>query len=69
MGNAARDGSCEKDQGAITLVLDLARAFERVSIPVVWAWATHFDFPRKLLACTVRVLCEIMEANAVVFYF
>ena len=40
-------------QGAVALVLDLAKAFERVSLPVVWAWATHFSFPRKIL----RVLC------------
>ena len=39
----------EKDQGASALVLDLAKAFERVSLPVVWAWATHFRFPRKIL--------------------
>ena len=30
-------------------MLDLAKAFERVSLPVVWAWATHFSFPRKIL--------------------
>ena len=38
----------EEDQGASALVLDLAKAFERVSLPVVWAWATHFSFPRKI---------------------
>ena len=38
-----------EDQGAVALVLDLANAFERVSLPVVWAWATHFSFPRKIL--------------------
>ena len=36
---------------------DLAKAFERVSPPVVWAWATHFSFPRKVL----RVLCGYFE--------
>ena len=35
----------EKDQGAVALVLGLAKAFERVRLPVVWAWATHFSFP------------------------
>ena len=44
----------EEDLGAMDLVLDLAKAFERVSIPVVWAWATHSSFPRKIL----RVPCE-----------
>ena len=38
----------EKDQGAITLVLDLVKAFERVSLPAVWAWATHLNIPRKI---------------------
>ena len=41
----------ERDQGAIALVLDLAKAFER------WAWATHFNFLRKIL----RVLCGYFE--------
>ena len=42
---------------AVALVLDLAKAFERVSLFVVWAWATHFCFQRKIL----RVLCEYFE--------
>ena len=45
------------DQGAATLVLDLAKAFERVGLLVVWAWATHFCFPKKVL----RVLCGCLE--------
>ena len=44
-------------QGAVALVLDLAKAFERVNIPVVLAWAKHFSFPRKIL----RVLCGYLE--------
>ena len=47
----------EEDQGAVALVLDLAKALERVSLPVVWARATHFIFPRKIL----RVLCGYFE--------
>ena len=47
----------EEDQGAVALVLDLAMAFERVSYPVAWAWATHFSFPKKIL----RVLCVYFE--------
>ena len=47
----------EEDQGALALVLDLAKALERVSLLVVWAWATHFSFPRKIL----RVLCGYFE--------
>ena len=46
-----------EDQGAVALVLDQAKAFDRVSLPVVWAWATHFSFPRK----TSRVLCGYFE--------
>ena len=46
-----------EDRGAVALVLNLAKAFERVSLPVVWAWATHFSFPRKIL----RVLCVYFE--------
>ena len=47
----------DEDQGAVALVLDLAKAFERVSFPVVWGWATYFSFPRKRL----RVLCGYFE--------
>ena len=45
------------NQGAITLVLDLAKTFERVSLPVVWAWTTHSNVPRKFLI----VLCVYFE--------
>ena len=45
----------EEDQGAVALVLYLAKAFERVSLPVVWAWATHFSFPRKILLWRVVI--------------
>ena len=33
----------------VALVLDLAKAFERVCLIVVWAWATHFNFTRRML--------------------
>ena len=39
----------EDDQGAVALVLDLAKAFERVSLRIVWALATHISFPTKIL--------------------
>ena len=39
------------------VALDLARAFERVSLFVAWVWATHFSFTRKIL----RVLCGYFE--------
>ena len=39
------------------MVLDLAKESERVSLPVVWAWATHVNLLRKML----RVLCGHCE--------
>ena len=51
------DRAGETNHGAITLVLDLAEASERVSRPVVYAWATHFNFSSKIL----RVLCGYFE--------
>ena len=39
----------EKDQGTIALVLDLAKTSERVSLPVVWAWAS---FPKRFCVCS-----------------
>ena len=45
------DKAKEEDQGALALVLDLPKEFEWVSLPVVWAWATHFSFPRKSCEC------------------
>ena len=47
----------EEHQGALALVLDLAKALERVSLLVVWAWATHCSSPREIL----RVLCGYYE--------
>ena len=40
-------------------MLDLAEAFERVSLPIVWAWATHthFNLTKKIL----RVLCGFFQ--------
>ena len=47
----------EEDVEAVALVLGLAKAFEWVNLPVVWAWSTHFSFPRKIL----WVLCGYSE--------
>ena len=62
VGNSDGDGKIERKakeeyQDALALVLYLAKAFERVSLPVVWARATHLSFPRKIL----RVLCGYFE--------
>ena len=46
------DYAGERDQGAIPLSLDLANAFERVSLPVVWAWTKHFlNFSGRFSVC------------------
>ena len=43
------------DLGAITLVLDLAKAFVRVSLPVGWASAPHISTLQEDVACAVRL--------------
>ena len=47
----------KKNQGVLVLVLDVEKVFEQVSLPVVCPWATHFNFPRKIL----QVLCWYCE--------
>ena len=44
----------EEDQGAVALVLDLAKAFERVSLLEVWAWATAMRVLRASEASAFR---------------
>ena len=46
----------EKDQGAVALVLDMATAFERVSLPVVLGLGDTFPISQKDIAGAVRVL-------------
>ena len=46
----------EDDVGAVALVLDLAKAVERVSLPVVWAWATHFASQGRFCECCAATL-------------
>ena len=46
----------EKDRGAISLVLDLAKALMRFRRLVVWAWATSFNFAKTFLTCAMRPL-------------
>ena len=46
----------EKDQGAVALVLDLVKAFERVSLPVFWL-GRRTSISRKILL----VLCGYFE--------
>ena len=46
----------EMNQGTVTMVVDLAKAFETVQIKVVWAWATHFWVPAEKSSSTVLVL-------------
>ena len=44
------------DQGAVTLVVDSARAFEIVQLKVVWAWMMHFLDFATISQGTLRVL-------------
>ena len=50
----------DRFEGAITPVLHLSKAFERVRLPVVCASATHFNFLRMSL----RVFCSIVFKGA-----
>ena len=52
-----KDRAGEEGLGAVAFVLDLAKAFERIRLPGVRSWATHFSFRRKIL----RVLCGYLE--------
>ena len=45
----------EKDQGAITLVLDLAKAFERASLLVWWPGRRVSISPGRFCVCAVRL--------------
>ena len=45
----------EEDQGALALVLDLAKAFERVSLPVVWGLGDALQFPNEILRVLWRL--------------
>ena len=47
----------EEDQGALALVLNLAKAFERVSLPPCGvALGDALQLPKEVLAGAVRVL-------------
>ena len=54
----------EEDQGAVALVLDLAKTFERVSLPVVWALGDAFHLPKGNIAGAVW-LVRAPEARTV----
>ena len=41
------------ETGATQQGLDLAMAFAKVSVPVVWSWAVHLHVPKRIL----RMLC------------
>ena len=45
-----------EDQGAVALVLDLAKAFERVSLPVVWAGRRISAFEGRSCGCCAVIL-------------
>ena len=43
----------QNGKGATALVVELAKAFEKIQRSAVWKWAMYFDFPQR----TLRVLC------------
>ena len=53
-----------EDLGAVALVLDLAKAFERVSLLVVWALGDALQLPEEDIAGALRIL-RAPEAIAV----
>ena len=59
-----RYGAGKEDQGAVALVLDLAKAFERVSLPCGVGLGGALQLPKEDLASAVRVL-PAPEASAV----
>ena len=52
------------DLGAVTLVVDLAKAFEKVPLSVVWAWTLHLRFPQRVLG----VLCWYFQHQRSVIF-
>ena len=54
----------EKFRVLSTLVVDLAKALERVSLLVVWAWATHFCFLQKILRVFLGILSTRSECSS-----
>ena len=52
----------EMDQGTVTLVVDLAKAFENVQLTTVWAWAMHFGFRKEFIEyCVISVRCSLKD--------
>ena len=49
----------QNGKGATALVVDLAKAFEKVQRGAVWTWAMFFDFPQRAL----RVLCVCVRSQ------
>ena len=44
--------------------VDLAKAFQKVQLKVVWVWARHFGFPQRIL----RVLCRYFQHQRKVIF-
>ena len=51
------------------MVLDLAKAFERIRLRVVWAWATHLSFARQIFTGALRLLQGADAVDADVFLY
>ena len=54
----------EKDEGVVALVVNLAKAFERVGLPVVRAWGDALQLSKEDVAGAVRVLRRLRGGAA-----
>ena len=54
----------EMHGGAVTFAVDVAKAFQKVQLKVVWASAVHFGFPQRIL----RVFCGYFEHQRKEYY-
>ena len=48
----------ELDKGAATVVVDLAKAYEKLQLKVVLAWTTHVGFPQRTIPGTLSTSRE-----------
>ena len=56
----------KKSWERVTLVLALAKAFERVCLPVVWVWAAHFHVSKDS-TCAMRG-CVVEPFQTILFW-
>ena len=39
-----------KDQGAVTMLIDLLKTLDKIQLTVLWNWSMYFNFPLFLLS-------------------